>query len=589
MEKHEKKQMIKGQIQKGYLVMMTIMAAIVLLSVLFLRLEARGYEKIIQFQEQQNSAQKVITAHYQWLEQLSDSITTGSEFKGSLDPNTCALGNWINTSSGDLSRYQELANSISKITTPHDEIHSQAAQLIELAKVDRDTAYEQYGSQFKPKVVTIEDGLSDVSASYQNLADKIRRDNQRTVLMSIVSLALLGAVAVICSLSMGKRLAERIARPILAVANWSEQLASGVENLKFSGEELQNKENAVEIKRMIQSFQTMSDSIRGHVDVIRKIAGGDLTAYVDIKSDGDSLGRSIYHLVQNNDFMFAKLLKIADAVAVNANEIAQNSQMLATNSTNQAGAVEALSITVSKADTLASGNAENAANVSQQVDRMQAEIGSGQQKMEDLLRSVNDIMDASQKISLVMKSINDIAFQTNILALNAAVEAARAGEAGKGFAVVADEVRQLALKSSEAAEQSRVLIDNTIEKAGEGGRISNLASKTFHEIVDRVKEVEDNVAMIDQASTDQRDLIREIHDEINKISDGVASNAAASEETAAATLQMNLSAEQIRNEMKRFNLRKRVEGKPYIPPEKAEDGEFIKKATENYMVANQNK
>lgn len=76
----------------------------------------------------------MIAAHYQWLEQLSDSITTGSEFEGSLNPDTCALGKWIDNSAADLEDYPELAAVIEEINKPHDEIHSEAAKLVELAK-----------------------------------------------------------------------------------------------------------------------------------------------------------------------------------------------------------------------------------------------------------------------------------------------------------------------------------------------------------------------------------------------------------------------------------------------------------------------
>jgi len=60
-----------------------------------------------------------------------------------------------------------------------------------------------------------------------------------------------------------------------------------------------------------------------------------------------------------------------------------------------------------------------------------AEKGSAQ--MDNMVRSVQEINDASNQIGKVIKVIDGIAFQTNILALNAAVEAAQAGQYGKGF------------------------------------------------------------------------------------------------------------------------------------------------------------
>lgn len=585
MKRPKKEKTIYRQILNGYLILTVVIAILVTFAIVCIKGIESSYAKINSFSSQQLKAQEVITAHYKWLEQLSDSITTGGDFEGSLDSNTCALGKWISSASKEMKQYPEIKNALDKIDSPHEEIHSQAANLVELSKTNKEEAYEEYSSLFKPKVEEIGNGLQEISNTYNDMSAKIQLQANRTEIVSNIMLVLIGVLAVLSSISIARRMAKRISKPILAVTKWSEQLSTGVDNLQFDAEELEASSNAAEISRMIESFRQMSDSIKLNVDVIKKVADGDLTAYVDIKSDGDSLGRSLYHLVQNNDFMFADLLEIADSVATNANQISDSSQMLAGSSANQAEAVETLSFTVHKANDLAADNAGHARNVSGLIREMNHKIEEGQENMGELLGAVDGIKTASSRISVVMKSINDIAFQTNILALNAAVEAARAGQAGKGFAVVADEVRNLALKSQEAAEQSRTLIENTIKKAEEGGTISEHASETFSTIVDRVKQIEDNIYQIDNASAEQQELINKVTKEIERISGAVSENAASTEETAASTEQMNANAAEIKKAMKRFNLRKRVMGQPYIPPEKKNDPKFIEEATMNYQAA----
>lgn len=587
-KKNWKESTIQGQILRGYLVLTLVIVLLVAFNILFLGMVEHDYGQVTEFQTQQYKTQAVVTAHYQWLEQLSDSITTGVEFQGSLDPNSCALGQWINNSTHDLEAYPAIYSALESIIQPHQEIHTEASALVALSKTDKEAAYETYSNSFKPKVELIDGGLSSIIVAYQEILDQsIARTNTIAMVANTLTVCI-GILAVLLSLSVGRRVSRRISAPILTVAEWSEQFATGVENLCLDEQALNDPRNSLEIKRMMEAFNNLANSIREHVQVIKNVAKGDLTAYVDIKSDGDSLGRNLYHLVQNNDFMFSNLLRVADSVATNASHIATASQTLASNSISQANAVEALSHTMRNADVLAHQNAENATNSSLVIDDMKKEVMDGQVKMESLLQAVQEIQGASAKISLVLKSINDIAFQTNILALNASVEAARAGSAGKGFAVVADEVRNLALKSAAAAEESRNFIEDTIRKAEEGGKISADASDTFDRIVDKANQVSSVMTGIRKTSDEQQEYIAHIDEEVQKISGAVSDNAASSEETAAATQMMNADAEIIRQEMKKFNLRKRENGKPYIPPEKASDDEFIRIAYENYEKARGN-
>lgn len=577
----KKSQTIKWQIFRGYFILTGMIAFLVAISIACLLFTQNRYNEVAGYQLQQQTSQSVITAHYKWLEQLSDSITTGAEFKGSLDPNSCALGKWIASAGDELEKNAEMADALAEIVEPHKAIHLEAEELIGQSLTNKDAAYEKYSSDFKPKVEIIGEGLTKISNLYQQNADVITENVKLTSVIANVILFLAGVLTVVISLSIGRRLSGRISKPILAVAQWSEKFATGVDNLDLRDEE-NFSSDVLEINRMVKSFKGMAAAIRKNVDVIKKVSGGDLTAYVEICSEGDSLGQNLYHLVQNNDFMFSNLLQVADSVATSAETIAETSQMLAQNSVTQSGAVEVLSVTVDKANSIASENSDRSRDTADTIRDMEQIVRDGREHMDALVNAVNDIRQASEKIAIVMKSINDIAFQTNILALNAAVEAARAGSAGKGFAVVADEVRNLAAKSAEAADQSRMLIEDTIRKAAEGNRMVAETSQTFGTIVERTTEINSKMDEILHASHDQQECMHEIHGEISRISAVAADNAASSEETAATTQEMNANAEYIRVEMHRFNLRKRETGKAYIPPEKRNDAEFVRMAQENY-------
>jgi methyl-accepting chemotaxis protein len=153
---------------------------------------------------------------------------------------------------------------------------------------------------------------------------------------------------------------------------------------------------------------------------------------------------------------------------------------------------------------------------------------------------------SSDDIAKIIKTIDEIAFQTNILALNAAVEAARAGEAGMGFAVVADEVRNLAQRGAQAAKETAGKIEGAITKSGQGVELTGKVAQALNDIVTKVRQVDELVAEVAGASREQTQGIAQINTSVGEMDKVTQSNAASSEETAAAAQELNAQAETMR-------------------------------------------
>ena len=147
------------------------------------------------------------------------------------------------------------------------------------------------------------------------------------------------------------------------------------------------------------------------------------------------------------------------------------------------------------------------------------------QYMTKMTQAMVDINEASNAIVNVTKTISDMASRTNILAINASIEAARAGEAGKGFAVVAKEVKELANKSSKSVNDTRSLINNSIEKAKLGVQIVENTAESLSKIVEGINISNQLIEEIAQFSEEQKSSIAVIYsgaEEIREKTDAIA-------------------------------------------------------------------
>ncbi|MGO5114790.1 methyl-accepting chemotaxis protein [Candidatus Avoscillospira sp. LCP25S3_F1] len=580
------KKSIRRRILDGYFKVLLPSVLLGVITIIFLGVLFKFYGNTTTMDADRAEISNTISAHYQWRSDLINSLETGSAFTGSLNSKTCSFGQWLSDyqASGEAGQIGATAQRISKT---HDEIHSLAEELLNLRSTDPDLAVERFFSELDPKTADVIDGLYEIDSMYSaKIADNIRSfESLMTTIIVIIVITIFAIIAF--SYWYGRRLARQIAAPVMMIADWSKDLSMGSVDLEIAGDKLSQmeKENADnEVGLMISAFHVMADNIRENVSVVQRIADGDMTAFVKIRSRRDSLGRSLYRLVQSNDIMFNEIVDSAHSVAAGADEIATASHMLAESSTVQAAAAQSLSDEMKHVSELIHFNDEQAQSAYELTKAIEADLKTSDEHMKVLYDSVIQMREASKKISSVMKAIDDITFETNILALNAAIEAARAGAAGKGFAVVADEVRALAMKSAEAAQESHQLIENSIKQTEHGSNLATESAAIFEGIHKKIAQIVEIVEKVSGLSTDQLHSIQQVTNSVSQITEAATKNAAISEESDASSQEMRNQAAFLRDKMQHFNLRKREKGKAYIPDEKQYDSEFIEYANKAYHL-----
>lgn len=135
-------------------------------------------------------------------------------------------------------------------------------------------------------------------------------------------------------------------------------------------------------------------------------------------------------------------------------------------------------------------------------------------QLEDSLASILNFIDIYKNTS---ENIVNIANKTNLLSLNASIEAARAGEQGRGFAVVAEEIRKLS-----TSIKTLIVKDN--------------------------QRAEETIPMVDESVNSIKQLI----ENINHMSDRIATIAANSEEIAAQTTSVQVMADDLKDEVQKI-------------------------------------
>lgn len=268
-----------------------------------------------------------------------------------------------------------------------------------------------------------------------------------------------------------------------------------------------------------------------------------------------------------------------------AGSMSSLSTELSSCATEQAAAVQETASSLEEISAMINRNSDNASSAKSSAGGSLDSVRKGQEAVNKMLTAIEEINQNNEHFNQFMaknneelnqmvqvitnisektKVINDIVFQTKLLSFNASVEAARAGEQGKGFAVVAEEVGNLAQMSGSAANEIRVLLDESITKVNhivvstktqvdkmvmegkskiESGVVRARECDTaLNEINDMVASVEKLVSEVANASAEQSVGIQEVNKAMGQIDEVTNQNSIASQSVATnATQVMQLS------------------------------------------------
>ena len=381
----------------------------------------------------------------------------------------------------------------------------------------------------------------------------VRNEFLKMFYISLVATIIFVMAFTIYGVKVGVRLGHAVAAPLGRAVDRLKLLAEGDIHSEVP-EPTENDETKILLDCLSETMQDLNKIITDISSDLAELADGNFMINVDETYKGDfaQISDSFRDIVGSLSAALGEIDSNAESVRKGATDLAGASQLLAEGATDQASAIEELTATMTDISEKIHANAENAAKAKKVVNGMNDQVSESNAQMKQSTEAMEKIKEASNKIAEIISSIEEIASQTNLLALNASIEAARAGEAGKGFAVVATQVGTLSEQSSEAAKNTKQLIQNAIQAVEDGTKLANSTAESLLLVVENAKTVGDAIDEIAIASEEQADATAQITEGVNQIAQVVESNSATSEESAAASQELSTQADLLKELVDRF-------------------------------------
>ena len=471
-------------------------------------------EVLLDLSKRSESISSILNTHYNWRHALSETVYSGAEFTGSLDPTACALGVWLKGDEVKLINDEEIITMLHNIIAPHDHIHIEAREILNYFKNERpDDAVMHFRENVLPKTQEVIGDLNKINDRYGVLLGERTQEIYDLGMMFALLIIVLIVIALIASVILSLVIMANIIRPITGVTSTLKDISEGEGDLT---RQIHNN-GRDEMGDLSRYFNLTLEKIKNLVMSIKNetselsVIGGDLAGRMN------ETAAAINQITANIQSIKGRIINQSASVT----ETNTTMEQVTANINKLNGHIEEQSKCVIQASAAIEQMVSNIHSVtdtlvknSNNVQTLKEASEAGRTGLQDVAADIQEIARESEGLMEINLVMENIASQTNLLSMNAAIEAAHAGEAGKGFAVVADEIRKLAESSG---EQSKT-IGNVLKRIK--ANMDRITMSTEN-VLNKFEDIDSNVRIVAEQEDNIRRAMEEQGQGSKQILDGI--------------------------------------------------------------------